>query len=580
MLSIFFDAIARKRKLQFAMLIVLNVISSGIDLISIGAVGPFMLALTSPDIPFGYMETLKLSKYFDINEPKDIVLPITVVFVSLIFLSGAIRGATLFCGIRFSFSLGAEISSACYRAYLNKSYLEIIESHTSEIINNIFSNINLVIYQVINPITILASGLSLIILLLVSMLLINPLNALIAITSLATFYVAIYCLIKGKVKNNGKRIDVESSRTIKVLQDGIGGVRDIIVDGTQKTFLEFHANVDSSLRRVQGSNQFICAFPRIGVEVVAMIVISIAGYGMAKNAGIALALPALAMIVMAGQRLLPALQQCYVSINSINSSITALNKINDLLTSDKRVYQDSVNHINFDKSINLKNVELVIGKNHTLALTKINLEILKGERIGFIGKTGSGKSTLVDIIMGLLTPTGGILEVDSVELNPENAHAWRSKVAHVPQSIFLTDDSIKRNIAFGIPEEKIDRAKILSVLDRAQLAELVDALPDGIDSTIGERGAFLSGGQRQRIGIARALYKNSKIIIFDEATSALDVETEEAVMDSIYNLDSSLTILVIAHRLSTLRRCDRIIEMESGGIKRIGTYEELIGENE
>ncbi len=580
MLNIFFNVISNKRKLQFAMLIVLNVISSGIDLISIGAVGPFMLALTSPDIAFGYMESLKLLKYFDITETSDIVLPITVIFISLIFISGLIRSATLYCGIKFSFSLGAEISCACFSAYLNKSYLEIVESHTSEVINNIFSNINLVIYQVINPITILASGLSLIALLLISMVLINPFNALIVLISLLIFYIPIYFLIKGRVKDNGNKIDIESLKTIKVLQDGIGGVRDIILDGSQKTFLDFHAKVDASLRMVQANNQFISAFPRIGVEVIAMILISIAGYAITKNAGISLALPALAMIVMAGQRLLPALQQCYVSINSINSSIAALNKINELLTSDKKIYIDNINPIGFFKSINLKNVELIIGKNRTLALTKINLEIFKGERIGFIGKTGSGKSTLVDIIMGLMAPTGGTLQVDSLVLDADNAKAWRSKVAHVPQSIFLTDDSIRRNIAFGVPEEAIDNERILGALKYAQLEEWVRSLPDGFDSTIGERGAFLSGGQRQRIGIARALYKNSQIIIFDEATSALDVKTEDAVMDSIYNLDPNLTILVVAHRLSTLRKCDRIIEMESGRIKRIGTFDELIGKNE
>jgi ATP-binding cassette subfamily B protein len=281
---------------------------------------------------------------------------------------------------------------------------------------------------------------------------------------------------------------------------------------------------------------------------------------------------------MAGQRLLPALQQCYVSINSINSSIQALCKINDLLVFDKNnslALQKNTKLI-FNNSILLKNIELQLGSPPRLVLNRINLEIRKGERIGLIGKTGAGKSTFVDIIMGLLIPTSGSVEVDSTALNSNNLKSWMFMVAHVPQSIFLTDASIKCNIAFGVPESEIDSERVVLAIERAQLTDLVNSLPDGVDSIVGERGAFLSGGQRQRIGIARALYKNSQILIFDEATSALDAETEASVMDCIYSLDPNLTVIVIAHRLSTLRGCSRIVEIESGKIKAIRTYEELV----
>jgi ATP-binding cassette subfamily B protein len=365
---------------------------------------------------------------------------------------------------------------------------------------------------------------------------------------------------------------------IKALNDGIGGVRDIIIGSTQKTFLDLHANADSNLRRLQGDNQFINAFPRIGIEAVAMVLIAMAGYLIASDAGMAVALPTLAIIVMAGQRLLPSLQQCYISINAINSSLTALCKINNLLLLNKGSanFSSRTKEINFNNSICLENVELRLGKTQNLILSQINFEIRKGEVIGVIGKTGSGKSTLTDMIMGLLFPTSGTIAIDSTTLCPENAGAWRSMVSHVPQSIFLADDSIANNIAFGVPHHEIDIQRVLSAINHAQLTDLVESLSGGINAVIGERGAFLSGGQRQRIGIARALYKRSKILIFDEATSALDSKTESAIMNCIYSLGGNLTIFIVAHRLSTLSGCDRIVELESGRIKSIGLYQDLI----
>lgn len=578
MLKVFFGVLSRKRKLDLITLILLNIACSALELASIGAVGPFMLALTRPEIPFNYLAPSEFGRVLDLVAAQDIVLPITIAFIGLIFLSALFRSVVLYFGTRFSFALGSEISTACYRAYLNKPYLEVISDHTSEIINNIFVNINLVIYQIINPVTIFFSGLSLIIALSVLMLVVNPTGTVSAFSFLAVLYFAVHFLGKRRAKDNGAKMDFESSRVIKALQDGIGGIRDVIVDGTQQAFLDLHSSADLNLRKLQGANQFISAFPRIGIEAAAMIVVAIAGYLISDNSGLTLALPTLAIIVMAGQRLLPALQQCYVSTNSINSSIQALNKINDLLIFDKNnsAALEKMQKIFFNHSVCLKNIELQLGNPPKLILNRVNLEVRKGERIGVIGKTGSGKSTLVDILMGLLFPTSGSVEVDAISLNSHNVKTWMQMVAHVPQSIFLTDASIKCNIAFGVPEALIDLARVECAIKSAQLTDLINSLTDGIDSIIGERGAFLSGGQRQRIGIARALYKKSQILIFDEATSALDGETEGSVMNCIYDLDPNLTVIVIAHRLSTLRGCDRIIEIDSGRIGVIGTYDELV----
>lgn len=557
----------------------LNVTSSVFELISIGAVGPFMLALMSPGIPFDYLSKMNVVHYLNILTAKDVVLPIVIFFILLVSISGLLRVLALYVGTKFAFSLGSEISSACFRAYLYKPYVDIIEDHSSEIINNIFVNVNLLIYQIINPLTLIFSGLSLTISLCFLIIFLYPLNSIIAFLFLFTAYILIYMANKKRFIENGQKLTAESSKTLKILQEGIGGIRDIIIDGSQNTFLRIHAVVDSTLREVQGNSQFISAVPRIGVEMLAIISIAIIGYFASIGSEMILALPTLAVLVMIGQRLLPSLQQCYVGINSINSTLMPLVKINALLKLNREIpEEDKVNPpLKFNGSIKLNDVELRLGKLAQTILTDINIEILKGERIGIIGKTGSGKSTLVDIIMGLVLPTSGSVEVDSVKLDSKNIKSWRSMVAHVPQSIFLTSGSIGENITFGTPQSEISSERILSAAKRAELMDLIETTPHGINTLIGERGSFLSGGQKQRLGIARALYKNSQILIFDEATSALDINVENSVMDCIYSLDSNLTIIVIAHRLSTLRGCSRIIEMEQGRVKKIGTYAEMIG---
>jgi ATP-binding cassette, subfamily B, bacterial PglK len=226
----------------------------------------------------------------------------------------------------------------------------------------------------------------------------------------------------------------------------------------------------------------------------------------------------------------------------------------------------------------LKDVSFCYTPDSPKVLNRINLTIRKGERVGFIGTSGSGKSTLLDMIMGLLPASAGQIVIDGVQLTTANQRAWQSQLAHVPQSIFLTDRSVAENIAFGQPKSTIDMARVHEAANQAHIAELIESWPEGYDTEVGERGIRLSGGQRQRIGIARALYKRASIIVLDEATSALDSETEEAVMKSIETLSTSLTILVIAHRLSTLRICDRIIELGGQGVRRIGSWTEIVGE--
>jgi len=310
-----------------------------------------------------------------------------------------------------------------------------------------------------------------------------------------------------------------------------------------------------------------------------MMLIALLAYVLARQPdGIAKAIPVLGALALGAQRLLPVLQQAYASWSSIQGSQISLQ---DTLTLLDQPLPDDADKpapepIPFRKQITLNNLSFRYSSETPYVLKSLNLSIPKGNSIGFMGLTGSGKSTLLDIVMGLLQPTEGTLNIDGEPIITSNNGAWQAHIAHVPQAIFLADSTIEENIAFGVPPNKIDHARVRQAARQAQIADIIETWQKKYKTYVGERGIRLSGGQRQRIGIARALYKRADVIIFDEATSALDNETEQAVMQSIESLGNELTILIIAHRLTTLKNCDQIVELGDGGIKRIGTYNEIV----
>jgi ATP-binding cassette subfamily B protein len=315
------------------------------------------------------------------------------------------------------------------------------------------------------------------------------------------------------------------------------------------------------------------------MEALGMVLISVLAYSLAKQAdGMVKAVPVLGAMALGAQRLLPVLQQVYSSWTAIQGSQASLQDTIELLDQPLPDYagQSPAEPLPFKKIISLNNLYFSYSPKLPYVLNGVNLTITKGSRVGFIGATGSGKSTMLDIIMGLLQPTNGTLEIDGQIVVPRNQCAWQAHIAHVPQAIYLADSSIEENIAFGVPIDKIDFERVRKAAQQAQIAESIEGWPKQYQTFVGERGIRLSGGQRQRIGIARALYKQADVIIFDEATSALDNETELAVMQAIEGLSKDLTLLIIAHRLSTLKNCTQIVELGEGGIKRNGSYQDLV----
>jgi ATP-binding cassette subfamily B protein len=400
-----------------------------------------------------------------------------------------------------------------------------------------------------------------------------------AILAFGLGYFFITRISRGQLRRNSERISYEETQVIKALQEGLGGIRDVLLDSTQAIYCDIYQRADSPLRKAYGSNTFIGGAPRFVMEAFGMALIASLAYWLGqKPGGIVLALPVLGALALGAQRLLPAMQQGYSAWATIIGSKASLVETISVLDQpvNDNVSQMVLNPLPFESSIFFREVYFRYSDKDSWVLHNLNLLIPKGSRVGIIGITGSGKSTVIDLLMGLLSPLRGNIEIDGTPCVGNQLKSWQKTIAHVPQMIYLADITIAENIAFGVPKNLIDIDRVRFAARQAHISEFVENLPSKYDTNVGERGIRLSGGQRQRIGIARALYKQAKVLIFDEATSALDSSTELSVMDSIDGLDRSLTIFIVAHRITTLSRCDKIVELDHGCVKLECTYQELI----
>lgn len=570
--------ITPRRRGQFGLLLVLMIGASFAEIISIGSVLPFLAVLTAPERIFRLPAAQPFIRAFGMTQPSELLLPLTIIFGLAALISGSVRLFLLWASTRLSFATGADLSINVYRRTLYQPYAVHVARNSSEIINGISGKTGTVTGTFTSILNLISSTIILLAIL-ITLVSVDPVIALSAFTGFGLLYAAIIKITKRRLLVNSRRIAHESTQVIKSLQEGLGGIRDVLIDGTQATYCEIYRNSDLPLRHAQGNNLFIGMSPRYALEAIGMLLISGLAYMLALQPnGIAKAIPVLGVLALGAQRLLPVLQLAYLSWSSIKGGQVSLQDALELLDQPLPDYADKpiVKPLLFDKQIKLENLSFRYSQQTPFVLENLNLTISKGSRTGFIGVTGSGKSTLLDILMGLLEPTQGLFQIDDQLLTGANNRSWQAHIAHVPQAIFLSDCTIAENIAFGIPKAQIDHKRVLLAARQAQIAEIIETWPKKYNTYVGERGIRLSGGQRQRIGIARALYKQADVIIFDEATSALDNETEKAVMEAIEGLGDNLTILIIAHRLTTLKNCTQIVELGDRSIKRIGSYQEVI----
>jgi ATP-binding cassette subfamily B protein len=541
------------------------------EVLSIGALLPFLSVLTEPYLILNNPFLKPIVEALNVKSSDQLILLFTLLFCIAIALSGMLRLLLLFTSSKITFAIGGDISVNIYQRTLLQPYSIHIARNSSQIVDGVTNKTISVIECIRCSIAIISSTIFLAIIVF-TLFIFQPLITIQIFFGFGIIYLTIIKLTKRRLSENGKKIAYFSRFSIQNLQESLGGIRDILLDRNQNFYVDIYKNMVIPWRKSQGLNQFISGSPKFAIESLGIILFAYMAYELSKNEnGIAGAIPILGVLALSAQRMLPILQQMFSAWSDLvtqkPSLLDALELLEQPITKPSKNSNES-EQLSFSTLIKLCNISFSYGNNSPMVLKDVNLEIKRGARIGLIGTTGSGKSTLVDILMGLLAPSSGEIIVDGKRVTEEILSQWQNKIAHVPQSIYLTDATIAENIAFGVKKSQIDYQRVIWAAKEAQISDAIELMEKKYEALVGERGVNLSGGQRQRIGIARALYKKADVIILDEATSALDMATEHGVMESINNLDADLTLLIIAHRDSALKCCSEVYRLDGGVLRK------------
>ncbi|WP_148288258.1 ABC transporter ATP-binding protein [Prochlorothrix hollandica] len=570
----------KKRTRQLNILFVLGLITSISEIVSIGALLPFLNAISNPSymLENSYIQIITTS--FKITSPRDLSILLSLVFILAIVIANGLRLITLWVQTKLVALMANDLSFACYRTSILQPYSFYLKSNSSTIIVQSTEYVDGTIGIIYASLSFILSFLTLIAILF-GLLIVNWKITLGGILIISVMILPVINFSKYRLTKNSRQIANYSQMRIKLIQESIGGIRDILLGGSQSIFLKNFYITDLTLRKLHANNQFLGSVNRPYMEAMTMgAIVLLILFMLQTNASPSTVLTILGTMILGLNRLLPLVQQCYSYWAFMRSNSSYLYEILVVLQRPISQYylEPKSNVLSFKKEIRLDNVGFRYSSELDWVLQNVNLTIPVNQTIGFFGGSGCGKTTTADLILGLIKPELGELFVDNTSLTDDKLRwAWQKNVTNVPQSIYLSDASIAENIAFGLEASEIDINRVKEAAYLAQIHEFVEKLPNKYQETVGERGVRLSGGQRQRIGIARALYKRASLIIFDEATSALDNETEQEVMDAIYNLRERVTIIIIAHRLSTLRLCSQVFEFKDGIISFKGSGKDIAG---
>ena len=569
-----------------ALLLILVIIMAILDMIGVASILPFMTVLTNP----GLIETnlilknlFQASSVFGVSSIEQFLFTLGVLVLILLILSLSFKAFTTYILIKFVQMREYSIGKRLIEGYLYQPYSWYLNQNSADLGKNILSEIQQLIASGMRPMMDLISKGMIAFALIILLILADPKLAFIVGIIIGGAYILIYYFVKKYLNRIGKERLYNNQLRFTSVSEAFGAIKEVKVGGLEKTYIKNFADSSKIFAQTQASSIVIGQLPRFILEAIAFGgILLIILYVMSKTGNFNNALPIISLYAFAGYRLMPALQQIYVAFTRLTFIGISLDKLHNDIKNLKILKNDKEQKIiSLNKSIVLKNICYNYPGSTRTILKNINMKINAKTIVGLVGPTGSGKTTIVDIILGLLTIQKGSLEVDGKIINQKNLRSWQDSIGYVPQNIFLADASISANIAFGIEKANINQEAVEKVSKIANLHEfVVDELPEKYQTEIGERGVRLSGGQRQRIGIARALYHDPKILILDEATSALDNQTEKAVMDAVNNLGKDITVILIAHRLNTVKRCDKVFLLEKGIIKNEGSFQELTNINE
>lgn len=581
-----FALLTDKQLKQFYILQVLVVIMAFTELLGIASIAPFMALVGDISILETNGVFAQLYQMSGLNNPMDFLFYTGVIVLVMLTFSTVVSMFTTWRLSIFGARIGTEIADRLYTYYMQQSWQFHASGSSAQLTKQVSTEAARISSQIVQPLMTMNAKIVLALFISISIVIYDPVVAILGLFIFSLAYFLLYRMVREKLVDNGQQLSEVSTERFRLMNEGFGGIKDVLLLNRSHDFIERFQNRGNAFARAQGTNIAISQVPRYFIELIAFgAMISLVLVLVKLHSGnLGEVLPILAIYALAAFKLLPALQQIYSSLSQIKGNIAAFEAIREDLEqsfeSQKTSNDTAVStSVDLKKGIKLSDITFSYPSKDRPAVNGVTVAIPVNSVIGLVGSSGSGKSTLIDLLLGLLTPQQGSIYVDDVRITVDNKRAWQDLLGFVPQSIFLSEGSVAENIAFGIPAKDISLEQVNKALNLANLTELVEQLPEGINTKVGERGVQLSGGQRQRIGIARALYHEAEVLVFDEATSALDGITEKTVMDAIHEFSGQKTIIMIAHRLKTVEKCDLIYFMEQGKIIDCGTYQELVARN-
>jgi len=549
------------------LLLGLMLIGMVLEMLSVGLIVPALALITQQDFAARYPEVLAFFEKVGSPGLQSVVIGGLLALVGVYFVKAVFLAFLAWRQARFVFGLRARLSQQLFAVYLCQPYTFHLQRNSAKLVATAVTEVGQFINNGMIPGMLLLAE-SLVVFGLCSLLIVvEPVGAAIVLGVVGTVSWGFYRLTRSRISRWGKARQHHDGLSMQHLQQGLGGVKEAKLLGRESEFLARYRTHNAESVRIGGAMYTLQQLPRLWLEVLAVSSLAILVISMLlKNRGLETVLPTLGLFAASAFRLMPSVNRALGAVQSLRYGLPAIDVLHKELGLDvQQVGHAASPPLTFYSTLEVAGVTYVYQGNTEPALHDISLIIRRGESIGFVGASGAGKSTLVDILLGLLTPSTGEIRVDGQDIQ-QNLRSWQGQIGYVPQSIFLTDDTLRRNVAFGLPNNQIDDAAVHRAIRAAQLEELVRSLPDGLETIVGERGIRLSGGQRQRIGIARALYRDPSVLVLDEATSALDTVTEEGVMQAVTALQGMKTVIIVAHRLSTVAHCERLYRLQQGRV--------------
>lgn len=579
-----FSLLAPREKKQAYGLLLAILIMGLLETTGIASIMPFMAVISSPEI----IKTNKLLYHIytitGLTSQNQFLFFLGVGVLLVLLVSNSFAAFTTWLLLRFVYFSGHALSSRLFEKYLNAPYSFFLNQNSSELVKNIIPEVHRVVVGVMTPAIQITTRSVIALCILTLLIAVDPLLAIIVFIVCGGLYGIVFKLSKKQLAVSGKKSTKAQGLRFKFAGEAFGGIKELKLLGREHEYFKRYQKPSYDFATCESTSQAITILPKYALETIifgGMLLIMLYLIGIKKD--ITQVLPMLVLYAFAGYRLMPGFNQIFQGFSQMRYHSAALDIIHKhfQIESDKQkpsqVNIPPTSTLPFSKSIELKNITFSYPKSNSIVINNINLFIRDNTTVAFVGKTGSGKTTLIDIILGLLPINSGEVSIDGTLIEAANLGAWQKNIGYVPQQIYLADDTVTRNIAFGVPDDKIDHQAVIHAANIANIHDFVlKDLPHGYDTDLGERGVRLSGGQRQRIGIARALYHDPKVLVLDEATSALDGLTENVIMDAIHSLAHEKTIILVAHRLTTIKECDLIHVLAQGCIVDSGDYEELM----